>query len=302
MHLCYVDESGNDQVLGSVEAPPVLVIAGITVSRSQVDSLVWSFLKLKRDFNPQAAWGRQLTDTIKYEVKGSDLRADLRSSSRRRRRRAAGFLDAVATTIEDHGVTVDGEIWVKANGTGTPQTFYPSAIAGIALNFQAQLAAADTDGLMILDARTKVKNVPSVHGITTRRFKSGSNQLPRLVESPVFGHSDAHVALQIADLVASALLFPMACDAFCGDLVGNVHTGNTAYAALRTTFGERLRRLENRYTSADGRRMGGVAVRNRRNAVPSVDLYGAAREIVQTPGPGRQRQRTRGGVGLPPRA
>lgn len=272
MHLCYVDESGNDQLLDSYEAPPVLVIAGVTVAQARLDDFVWAFLKLKQEFNPQAATGKQLTDTIRYEVKGSDLRADLRSTSRNRRRRAARFMGQVVTLLEQFGASIDGEIWVKADGGGVPQAFYPSAIAGIAKNFNAQLAAAGTNGLMILDARTKNKNVPSVHGITTRRFKSGGNQLPRLVESPVFGHSDAHVALQVADIVASALPFPIACSAYCQGLSGNAHA-HPAYDSLRPVFGARLRNLENRYTDADGQRLGGIAVRDKRGNGASLEMY-----------------------------
>jgi hypothetical protein len=93
---------------------------------------------------------------------------------------------------------------------------YASAVGALAARFETQLAAADTQGCMILDARTKTKNTPSVHRITTSRFKSGGDRLPHLIESPTFGHSDAHVVLQIADLVASAVLFPMACAAYCG--------------------------------------------------------------------------------------
>lgn len=76
-----------------------------------------------------------------------------------------------------------------------------------------------TTGLMILDSRTKVKNVGSVHGIITRKFKSGGDNLANLIESPVFGHSDSHIGLQLADIVASAGIFPMACAAYCDDLV-----------------------------------------------------------------------------------
>ena len=51
----------------------------------------------------------------------------------------------------------------------------------------------------------------------------------------MFGHSDAHVALQIADIVASALLFPMACAAYCYELGKNVTF--TELCVLREVFG-----------------------------------------------------------------
>ena len=39
----------------------------------------------------------------------------------------------------------------------------------------------------------------------------------------MFGHSDSHVALQVADILASAVLFPAACSAYCQALTWNQH-------------------------------------------------------------------------------
>lgn len=136
---------------------------------------------------------------------------------------------------------------------------YPEAIAKIAEQFEAQLRVADTNGMMILDARTMFKNVPSVQTITTRPFRPGGDNLRHLAESPVFGHSDTHVLLQVADRIASAGLFPMTCAAYCDDVLGNAHP-HPSYDQLQTRSGERLRRLEHWYVDDDGRRRGGVIV------------------------------------------
>jgi hypothetical protein len=93
-----------------------------------------------------------------------------------------------------------------------------------------------------------VKNTPSVHRMTTARFKTGGDPFPHLIESPAFGHSDAHVVLQIADLLASAILFPTACAAYCGCLIHNLHLNNE-FADVRTRYAPRLRQLE-RYADA----------------------------------------------------
>jgi hypothetical protein len=142
----------------------------------------------------------------------------------------------------------------------------------VAEQFEAQLRAANTSGAMVLDARTKAKNVPSVHRMTTERFRTGGNPYPCLVESPVFGHSDAHVALQIADLLASALFFPMACFAYSQGLIDNVHL-NESYGEVRQRFGSKLRLLEHRYVGPDGRHAGGIIVRDNLNNQPSLQLY-----------------------------
>lgn len=294
MHVCYVDESGNNQILDQPDAPPVLVIAGVTFAESCLKELVWQFLALKKQFNPTLKSGK-LSDLIRTEVKGANLRADIRSSSRRRNRRAVGFLDNVLDLLEVNSATITGEIWVKNDGAGISSGFYPDAIANIAASFQAQMAAAQSRGMMILDAQTKVKNVPSVNGITTRRYKTGGDALHCMIESPLFGHSDAHVALQIADIVASALLFPMACSAFCGDLHDNAHT-QQAYGLIQQRYGARLRDLEHRYVDADGVRRGGIRVRNKRNHLPGHRLYAADGQTVVPMRSHRERKRTRSGL------
>ncbi|MEU2013857.1 hypothetical protein, partial [Nocardia sp. NPDC019302] len=87
---------------------------------------------------------------------------------------------------------VVGEVHVKGEEP-LRRWVYAEIVARIAAQFEAQLRASENHGAMILDARTKVKNVPSVHRMTTERFRAGGNPYPHLVESPVFGHSDAHV-------------------------------------------------------------------------------------------------------------
>jgi hypothetical protein len=275
--LCYIDEAGNEQVLDPklADVCPVLVVSGLVVAEAQVKKLAWDFLKIKEKYLPsvQAGTSRLLSDLIRTEIKGSDLRADIRSSSRRRSRYAIGILDDTVALLESANCGIAGYVWVKRDGEGLRAATYALSVAKIAEDFHSQLAAANTPGMMILDARTKSKNVPNVHTITTRKFKSGGDPLPRLVESPVFGHSDSHIGLQIADLVASAILFPLACLAYCGDMTWNTHC-HASYEKIRDRYGTRLQRLETRYLDASGRRTGGVTVRDLRNRRPSLEIYG----------------------------
>ncbi|WP_454293304.1 DUF3800 domain-containing protein [Salana multivorans] len=271
MLTCYVDESGDEQPLRTELDPPVLVIAGIVVSHETAPRLLWDYLELKKAFNPQATKSMKLSDLIKFEIKGSDLRSAVRKSSRRERRRATGFLDSVLDILERNSAAVVGEVMVKSDSRGLPRYMYPQAISRLADQFETQLRAAGTQGLMVLDSRTKNKNVPSVHSITTRRFRSQGGHYPHFVDSPVFGHSDSHVVLQVVDILASALLFPMACAAYCDDLTENVHV-HSAYEVLRERFGDRIRGLEQRYLDANGRRTGGVCVRDDRNRRPTLNL------------------------------
>lgn len=273
---CYIDESGDEQPLRTTEDPPVLVLAGIVLDVEQSKRLFWDFVELKKQFRPRQCEDAQLSDVIKLEVKGSNLRNSIRRSSRRERRAAIGFLDKVLGILERRNATILGEVHVKPDSTGLSRYVYAETVARLAQQFEAQLRAAETQGLMILDARTKAKNTPSVHGITTRRFKAGGDPYPHFADSPVFGHSDAHMALQVADIVASALLFPMACAAYCGDLGLNTHVHDN-YAEVGERFGARLRNLEHRYVDSAGRRTGGVRVWDHRYQRPSLDLYNGQR-------------------------
>lgn len=272
MLLAYVDESGDEQPLRTPDDPPVLVIAGLMVDHERAKSLVWKYLQLKKRFNDSLqAEGVRLSDLIRFEVKGSELRKDIRSAGRRNRRRAFGFLDAVLKLLSDEHATVIGEIYIKGEKPLSKWT-YSEAVAAIAEQFEVQLRAAETQGCMILDARTKWKNTPSVHRVTTARFKSGGDPFPHLIESPTFGHSDSHVVLQIADIVVSALLFPMACAAYCGCLIHNIHL-NDEFAAVRGRYATKVRSLEHRYYDAVGKRSGGIRVTDLLNRQPTLQLY-----------------------------
>ena len=171
----------------------------------------------------------------------------------------------------------------KAWGRGLTASSYHMSVAGIADDFHNRLAATGQSGMMVLDARTKVKNTPNVLGVTTRKFRSGGDPLPRLVESPVFGHSDSHLGLQAADIVASALVFPLACLAYCDNMPWNTHChGN--YQRILQRYAERLHKLECRDVVGGGGRTGGVKVHDLRNHRASIEIFG--------PRAPRQRQAT----------
>lgn len=263
-HFCYVDESGDAGACDREhpDASPVFVVVGLTVSTQRLKSLTWEFLQLKKTFEPRLAAG-QFSDVVRHEIKGSGLRRDLRATNRNTRRRAIGFLDKTLRLVEAHEAVLAGKVVVKPEGEALEDsTVYPRAVSHLATTLEAGLAAANTDGLLILDSRTKVKNEGNVHSITTRRFRSGGDPFPHLVEAPVFGHSDTHVVLQVADVIASAMIFPIACHAYCSERsTWNAHVRDSErFAELRERFGARLQDLEYRYIDADGVRRGGFQV------------------------------------------
>jgi hypothetical protein len=264
MLFCYVDESGtcDPYIPTDPSSAPVFVIVGITVASRRQKDLTMDYVRLKQEFEPHLRRpGRTLRDSIAHEIKGSKLRTDVRSSrsGRNTRRRALSFMSRTLDLLERHGCRVMGKVVVKADGFDTPdKREYPKAVQELAVTFDSQCAASKAGGIMILDGRTKVKNEGNVHSITTRRFRSGGDFYPQLLEAPVFGHSDTHVPLQIADVVASAIVFPTACVQYA-EAGASIHSHEN-YAPIREQFGRRLAALEHRYVNADGAVRGGFQV------------------------------------------
>jgi hypothetical protein len=265
VRFCYIDEAGNAGVYdeGDPTSTPVFVVAGVSVDAAAVADLTRAYLRLKAKFEPSLS-RRPLSELIGREVKGASLRRDIRGEgSRDTRRRAFGFLDKTLRLLEARGAKLFGRVLVKRAGeVYSPASTYPSAVAIMAETFSHGLAESGENGLMVLDSQTKVKNEGNVHTITTRRFRHGGGAFPELLESPVFGHSDTHPILQIADIVASGLVYPAACAAY-GRLDGSTPHLSPAYSLVRARFGRRLGELEYVYANEDGARRGGFHVIDR---------------------------------------
>lgn len=279
MYLCYIDEAGNGQTLdpSRPDAPPVLVVGGFTVHDSCIKQLTWDFLTVKKTYRPQLGRARHLSEVIHTEVKGADVRKDIRVGNRDRRRAATLLVDSVLGLLERYNARVLARVWVKQEGHTVNETgVYSTSVGSLTETFQAQLLDSHSRGVMILDSRTKSKNAPNVHCVTTRKYRAGGDLLKGVIESPVFGHSDTHTLLQLADLVVSSLLFPIACHAYLGDVTWNVHCDD-AYRPLQEEFGERLKKLQFRYQDPSGKWRGGIVVSDRRTAQPSSLMFRAGK-------------------------
>ncbi|MFH8800387.1 DUF3800 domain-containing protein [Streptomyces sp. NPDC017936] len=297
MYLCYIDEAGNGQTLGPArpDAPPVLVVGGFTVHDSHIKRLTWDFLGVKKKYRPQLLRAPHLSEVVRTEIKGSDVRKDVRVGNRDRRRAAIHLVDSVLGLLERCDARLLARVWVKQEGRAFDETgVYSTSVGSLTETFQAQLLDCHARGVMVLDSRTKSKNAPNVHCVTTRKYRAGGDLLKGVIESPVFGHSDTHTLLQLADLVVSSLLFPIACHAYLGDVTWNVHCDD-AYRPLREEFGERLKKLQFRYRDPAGKWRGGIVVSDRRTARPSSLMFGAGRTVPGAVIPAQQAD----GGGLP---
>jgi Protein of unknown function (DUF3800) len=289
MDICYVDESGSSDTLCEAipDSTPILVTVGLFVPDGHMKSLIWEFLQLKKDFCPHLqADGTQLSDLIKYEIKGADLRSDIRSGSRDRKRRAIGILDRVFTILDRHQCRIVARVLVKTTDARVDdRATYGSMVGWICRTFHRYLEERDEHGLVILDSRTKVKNTGNSDVITTQIFRHGGDPFARFVEVPLFGHSDSHVVLQMADVVASAVVFPSSCAAFCGHLHWNHHS-HEKYDEIRIRFGSRLKAAQFRFfdeTSAQWR--GGVYANGNLAAGHGArQIFGIANQTARLPG------------------
>lgn len=203
-------------------------------------------------------------DCMLAEIKGADLRRAMRDGARRRNRRhALGFLASLVQLLEDYDAQIVGRVWVKEPGRAIAErALYTSSIQAICAYFEHLLCTRGAEGLVVADSRTPALNTSVSHSVFTQKFKLAGDEYGHILEMPTFGHSDNHAGIQIADLLASALLFPMATNAFCQGHFRSVHVQND-FELLRRRFGARISRLQYRYHDASRRYRGGVTVDDR---------------------------------------
>ncbi len=266
VRICYVDESGDTRPLGRdiSTIAPVCVIAGVVIEQAALSRLTQEFIELKRHWFPSLMPrnGRYL-DSMLVEIKGADLRKAMRDGAKRRNRRhALGFLSKFVKLLEDYDVRVIGRVWVKEPGRAiNEKALYGSSIQAICAYFENFLGACNEQGIVVADSRTPALNAAVAHSIFTQKFKVAGDKYGRILEMPTFGHSENHAGIQIADLLASALLFPMASAAYCQGYVEGVHVQQD-FVLLQQRFGSRLCSLQHRYKE-NGRPRGGLTVDDR---------------------------------------
>ena len=279
LQLCFIDEAGDLGALRDPPAPndqPVLVVAGLFVDGGRLPNLTHDYLDLKYRFFPNLNYpSTRRMDRILPEIKGAELRKHATRRNARQKLHAVGFLDRIMGLLRRHDVRVVARVWIKAPGSRFEGTaVYTSSIQGLCTYFEHYLTECDSSGLCIADSRSKSKNLRVSHSIFTQKFSAVRNY-EHLVELPTFGHSDNHVGLQICDIVCSALLYPIACYAYCTGHVNNVHVQPGA-SRLRLRYGQQLKELQHRYYDAGARRyVGGVTVADYLNHRSGALMFGS---------------------------
>ena len=251
-----------------------MAIAGLILDHEHVRPVTSAYLRTKQKYFPGTRTTSGFLDYILDETKATDIRSELRSARRDERRHAVGFLDKLISLLETHNAHIVGRVWVKEPGTGlNPVSTYTYAIQDIATHFDHHLQEIADIGQIVCDSRRQVQNREVSHSIFTWKHRLSGDALPRLVESPTFGVSDNHAGLQIADLLVGALIFPMACRAYCAGCSAPAHM-SPHYDTVRDRFGGRIRALQHLYVDpVTGRSKGGIVVSDRRGKRGSPALF-----------------------------
>ncbi len=261
-YLCYIDEAGCTTPLpgAQTDIQPVLVIVGLIVDAAKVRSLTLDFLNLKRQYFPKKFGnGNHQLDDVLVEIKGSDLRSTIRKQGAHADA-TLKFIDGTLDLLRANEARLFASVWVK--GIGKPidsRAIYTTSIQAACRNFSAFLDWRNDTGFMVADFRTPGLNTQVSHSIFTQKYRAKGDPMSRLLDLPTFGHSNNHVPLQIADMLCSTLLFPMATATYCdGQITGKHVRGRDKF--IKRRYASRIKALQYRYKDAAGLPQGGVFV------------------------------------------
>lgn len=247
MYICYIDESGDTGVLPSAHSPvqPVLVLGGLILCQAAVPAVTRDYIDLKRRYFPGLApTGNRPLHWILQEVKGADIRKQAALGTKPQRRHAIGFLHETLKLLERHQAKIVARVWVKGIGTAIRSApIYTSSIQYVHRWFEHYLDQRGAPGWVIADSRTKQLNSNVSHSVFTEKYRFAGDKYPHVAELLTFGHSENHAGVQLADLICSALLFPMAVNAYCSSHLTSVHV-RSQYKELRQRFGSRLKAMQ----------------------------------------------------------
>jgi hypothetical protein len=249
-------------------------MGAIFIDAGDLPAITRGFLEIKGRFYPLLMPAeRPFLDRVLVEIKGADLRNDIRNARQPHNRTAIGFLDQLFGLLEDHHVRMVARVWIKGIGAAINGTsVYTASVQAIYRYFQNYVTGLNDRGIVIADGRSKTKNVNVAHSIFTQKFRQLGDEYNRILEMPTFGNSENHAPLQIVDLLCSAVLFPIATFSYCLGHVNNVHV-SANYRILKDRYGPRLLPLQYRYQDGNNRWRGGVVVSDKLHGRPSVLMF-----------------------------
>jgi hypothetical protein len=275
--VCYIDEAGCTGIIPSAisSIQPALVISALIVDFDKIKHLTTEFLQLKLKYFPgHFSAVRHDLEALRMEIKGADIRHDLRFGKHAKIQQRQKFLDDLFSLLEAIDAKLLSKIWIK--GIGQPfdgRAVYTSTTQWMARLFQEYLYGNGHGGIVIGDFRDPRSNSHIAHSVFTQKYKKkrGGDAFPNLIEAPTFGISDNHAGLQITDLLTSAIIYPIATHLYCTGYVRNCHV-NPADATIHARYKNRLKRLQ--YSpKIKGAIRHGIEVSDRHAAKTSFEIF-----------------------------
>lgn len=277
MYVCYIDEAGCTGELPAANSSiqPVFAILGLVLPQAQVPAVTRQLISVKQRFFPsRLPPGSLYHDWMGLEIKGADIRRMARSTARNERRFAYGVVQECLGILTAHDAKIFGRVYAKPIGGAFDGTsVYTSSVQRICTDFQHLLSHAGSPGLVISDSRKKFQNAGVSHSVFTQMYSASGNPYPNLIEAPTFGHSDNHAGLQLADMVCSALLFPIAAELCCLPHMQDLTHCHAQHVTLRTRYGQTLQNLQFRYVNAVGKWKGGISLSDPLNGHAAAALF-----------------------------
>lgn len=292
MHICYIDESGDSQPIRSDvdDKQPMLVVAGLFVDAQHISRITDEFIGLKRQFYPNLFRNeKHALNVLLKEIKGSDLRSDIRRHPPTHSivEHHFRFIDGVLKICKTHNIKLVARVWVKQYGVALEdRSIYTITAQNIAKRFQHFLIDQESRGMIIADFRDPARNRYVAHSIFTQKHKlgKGGDAYPSIEEAAVFGISDNHACLQIADLICSTILYPIAGRTVCVGHFKNVHT-HANYDAIVQRYSRRISAMQY-HCAENGQRRWGITVDDphaRRTSIFSLSKPAAHAQAVVAP-------------------
>ena len=267
MHFCFIDESGDSQAIlnPTHNVQPLLVISGLFVDGSKIKQLTHEFLLLKRTFFPNKFINlAHNLDALTHEIKGDALRKIIRDNSftSPQVKAVLHYLDEILMLLWKYDVKLTARIWIKQfKNPLTDKSIYTITTQRLCQKFQSYLDTQNSEGLIVADYRDPARNSYVAHSIFTQKNKLSGDRFPRVIEIPTFAISNNHAMIQIADLLSTTLLFPMAAQVYCSGYVANSFI-NPNFEKLRRHYKKRLRKLQYHFTDSVGKIHWGISVRD----------------------------------------
>jgi len=262
MHLCFIDESGclGALPLSSSNIQPVFTICGLIVDVEKLKRITNDFIYLKKRYSPKLAeQNKHILDNLLWELKGSELRKVIRKKGRNAKRHATWILDKCLELLFQYEVKLVGKVWVKKpNEVFNGRSIYTLSLQKIVKDFDSFLQSKQDRGLAILDDRSPHQNVYTTHSIFTQ-MHAYKPKYSRLIETPVFANSKNHAMLQLADIIVSGLVFPLAIQAYCLGEIKNHHV-SPKYRELAKQYGRKLKNRQYSYKNDHDSTIGGLTV------------------------------------------